>query len=395
MRGKQFGWILSGASALGALCAAFLVSQQMDSAAETPGGRVLWVGAFLALAFAAGFLALQLAISLNGTYKVERPRMCWVAFVVACALVFGIGAGGQYLFMYSKEEIVESAEVDMVLLLDASSSMDAYGYTPHRTEAACQFVDSLNKDCRLQVMAFAGRVLEDTQLLEMDKDNKESLKQMIAAIDASGATDFNEPLNKAKNTLDTQGRRKCNKAVILLTDGDGYIGADVMDDYANSDIRVFTIRISSGNSLNVDAQALADFAKSTGGFDTQLTPKSDGSIDTADMLQAFQDAFEATSETEVNMREELIIYAPDGVTMWQTLIRVLVMVLCAMVIGVGYFGVINLPMVIGSGVMGLAAAMLVTALEGTAYYLCVLAVVVLVETAYVFLDLRGEDRFNV
>ncbi len=395
MRGKRFGWILSGASALGALCGALLISLQMDRAADTPGGRALWVGAFFALVFVLGFLALQLAISLNGTYKVERPPMCWAAFVAACVLLFGIGAGGQYLFMYSKEEIVESAEVDMVLLLDASSSMDTYGYNDPRTEAASQFVDSLNKDCSLQVMAFAGTVVDKTEFLPMNKGNKESARQMIAAIDASGATDYNEPLKKAKETLDNEGRRKCSKAVILLTDGEGYIADDVMDAYKQSDIQVFTVRISSSSSPNVDAQALVDFAKSTGGFDTQLTPERDGSIDTEDMLDAFQDAFEATSETEVNMKEELLIYAPDGITVWQTLIRVLVLVLCAVIIGVGYFGVFHLPMVIGSGVMGLVAALLVTVLEGTEYYLCVLAVVLLVETAYVFLDLRGEDRFNV
>ena len=395
MRGKQFGWVLSGSSALGAFLGMLLIGGQMSKATNTPGERALWVGAFFLMLFVFGFCALQMAISLNRTYKVERPPLWWVAFLLACVLVFGIGAGGQYLFMYSKEEIIVPAEVDMVLLLDASGSMDSNGYTAPRTDAACQFVDSLDEDCRLQVMAFAGRVLDSSQLLTMDSANKNVLKQMISTIDASGATDFNEPLQNAKDTLDNQGRQNCNKAVILLTDGEGDIDSGVVNAYTGTDIRVFTIRISNMSYLDADAKALADFAQHTGGFDTQLTPNPDGSIDTAAMLQAFQDAFEASTETEINMREDLIVYAKEGITMWQFLIRLLVIVLCAVIIGFGYFGVISLPSAICSGSMGLVAAILVTLLESTGYFLCGLTIVLLVETAYVFLDLRGEDHFNV
>lgn len=395
MRGKQFGWVLSGASALGALCAMLLLTMQMENAMDTPAGRAVWVGAFFLMMFVFGFCALQLAMLLSRKYKVERPRLWWAAFLLACVLVFGIGFGGQYLFMYSKEEVVVPAEVDMVLLLDASGSMESYGYIEPRNDAACQFVDSLDEHCRLQAVAFAGRVMDSTQLLKTDSANKAVLKQMISAIDASGITDFNEPLKLAKDTLDSQGRPDCNKAVILLTDGDSPLDPDVINMYVNSDIRVFSIRISSDSILIANAQALADFAQNTGGSDTQLTPNPDGSIDTADMVKAFRDAFEATSETEVNMRKDLIIYAEDGVTMWQFVIRALVIVLCAVIIGIGYFGVISLPSAISSGVMGLITAILVTVLEGVGYFLCELVVVLLVGTGYVFLDLRGEDHFDV
>lgn len=395
MRGKQFGWALSGASALGAILGMIFMSRQLDRATNTPGERALWVGAFFLMLFVFGFCALQLAMALNRTYKVERQPLWWVAFLLACVLLFGIGTGGQYLFMYSREEVVVPAEVDMVLLLDASGSMDSYGYTGPRTDAACQFVDSLDEDCRLQVMAFAGRVLDSSQLLTMDSTNKNALKQMISSIDASGATDFNEPLEKAKDTLDNLGRQNCNKAVILLTDGESGVDTSVVQSYMGSNIRIFSIRISSKNYLDADAQALADLAQSTGGFDTQLIPRADGSIDTADMLKAFQDAFEATAETEVNMREDLIVYAKDGITLWQFLIRALVMVLCAILIGIGYFGTVSLSSVISSGVMGLTASVLVSVVEGVGYLPCALTIVLLTETAYVFLDLRGEDQFDV
>lgn len=395
MRGKKFGWVLSAASALGALLGMIFMSSQMARATNTPGERALWVGAFFLMLFVFGFCGIQLAMLLSRTYKVERQPLWWAAFLLACALVFGIGAGGQYLFMYSREEVMVSAEVDMVLLLDASGSMDTNGYTAPRTEAACQFVDSLDEDCRLQVMSFAGRVLDSSQMLTMDSANKNVLKQMISLIDAYGSTDFNEPLQMAMDTLNGQSRPNCNKAVILLTDGESNLDAGIVNAYVGSDIRVFSIRISSKSNLDADAQALADFAKSTGGFDAQLTPNPDGSINTGDMLKAFQDAFKATSDTEIKMSEDLIVHAKDGVTIWQFLIRALVIVLCAIAIGFGYFGVISLPSVVSSGIMGLVAAILVTVLEGAGYALCALVIVLLIETAYVFLDLRGEDHFDV
>jgi len=395
MRGKQFGWVMSGASALGALCAMLLLTGQQKSAMDMPVQRALWVGAFFLMIFLFGFCALQLAMLLSRKYKVERPRLWWAAFLLACVLVFGIGFGGQYLFMYSKEEVVTPAEVDMVLLLDASGSMESCGYITPRNDAACQFVDSLDDDCQLQAVAFAGRVMDQSQLLTMNSANKDTLKQMISSIDASGVTDFNEPLELAMNTLNTQGRKNCNKAVILMTDGNSPLDSGVINTYLNSDVRVFSIRISSDTILIPYAQALADFAQNTGGFDTQLTPNPDGSIDTADMVKAFQDAFEATSEIEVNMRRDLIIYAEDGVTLWQFVIRALVIMLCAVIIGIGYFGVVSLPSAISSGVMGLITAVLVTVLEGAGYFLCALVVVLLVGTGYVFLDLRGEDHFDV
>lgn len=395
MRGKQFSWLLSGASALGAVLGMVFMGGQIDRATNTPGERALWAGAFFLMLFMLGFAALQLAMLLNRTHKVERRPMWWVAFLLACVLVFGIGAGGQYLFMYSKEDVIVPAEVDMVLLLDASGSMEMGGFNTPRTDAACQFVDSLSDDCRLQAISFAGTVLDSTQLLPMSSANKSTLKQMITAIDASGTTDFNEPLRQAMDTLNDQGRQNCNKAVILLTDGQSGLDSSVVDDYLNSDIRVFTIRISEFTSLDSDEQALVDLANNTGGFDTLLQCRSDGSIDTADMLTAFQDAFEATSESRVNMREDLIVYAEDDITLWQFVIRAVVIVLCAIITGFGYFGQISLPSVVSSGVMGLIAAILVTVLEGAGYFLCALVITLLVETAYVFLDLRGEDHYDV
>lgn len=394
MRGKQFGWFLSGASALGALIGMIFMSVQMGRAADFSAGRALWVGGFFLMLFVFGFCALQLAIMLNKTYQVQRNPLWWVAFLLACVLVFGIAAVGQLAFMYTREEVLVPAEVDMVLLLDASSSMAAFGYNDPRTDAACQFVDSLSEDCRLQAVSFAGTVLDSTQLLTMNAANKATLKQMISGIDAAGATDFNEPLRQAMDTLKREGRPDSKKAVVLLTDGQSELDSSVVSSYASSDVRVFTVRIGKSAS-SLGEQALMELATKTGGFDTNLIPGPGGSINAGDMLQAFQSAFEATSQTKVNMREDLIVYAKDGITFGQFLIRALVIMLCTVVIGFGYFGRISLPSIISSGVEGLIASVLVCLLEGAGYALCALILVLLTGTAFVFLDLRGEDHIDV
>lgn len=399
MRGKRFSLFLSGIPALGATAGMVYMLIQTDRATQQPAERALWMGGFFLMTFVLGYFALQLAMVLGRACRVERPRMWWAAFLIACPLLFGIGFGGQYLFMYSKEDVTVPAEVDMVLLLDASGSMETGGYIGPRTEAACQFVDSLTEENRLQAVSFAGTVLERTDLLPLDSGNRMKLKQMIRNIDAHGATDFNEPLSQAMNTLNTQGRTNCNKAVILLTDGQSD-GLNVLDptlerQFVNAGIRVFTVRISDTTLLDGNAQDLVDLALATGGLDTLLMPQPDGSIDTAEMLKAFREAFEATSQTKVNMREGLLVHSGEGVTLWQFLVRLAVMLLCAMVVGFGYFCRISPLSLISSAVMGLLAAVLITLLEGGGIFLCGLITVILVKTPFVFLDLRGEDRIDV
>jgi len=381
-------------SLAGAALLALLITPRNFDALSTAGERISWVGGFFLAVFAGGFAGLHLTLHFSRKYKIQRSGFWIPAFLLACALLFAIGAGGQALFMYSKEEITVPASADMVLLLDASGSMDSYGYTQPRTDAGCQFVNSLSDDNRLQAVSFAGTVLDSTSLVNMDTQGKNTLTQFIQGIDSVGATDFNAPLRQAMQTLNQYGRTDCGKAVILLTDGDGDLNSDVINMYLGSDVKVFTVRISSDTALSPDARALADFAVDTGGFDVQLKPAADGSVNAADMLKAFQDAFQATSETRVNMSKDLLVYA-EQTTFWQFLLRVVVFILCAVLIGVGYFGQFSLQLGIANGACGLASAVLVTLFNGSSYGLCVAVICLLMTTAFVSLDMKGEDVYDV
>jgi len=395
VRGVRFAYLASGASLAGALLGVLLMGALKESASDSSSGRALWMGGFFLAIFVLGFAAMQLAMAFDRAYRYTRPPLWWAAFLAACLLLFGIGVGGQYLFMYEKEEVTINRGVDMVLLLDASGSMSSAGYDVSRTEAACQFVDSLGSDCRLQAVSFAGRVLDSSALLKMNAANKDTLKAMITALDASGATDFNEPLEQAMTTLQKEGRKNANHAVILLTDGQSSLESTVINDYKKSDIRVFTIRISTSPSLSYDEEALRDLADDTGGFDTQLVPAADGSIQTTDMLEAFRKAFEATSETEVKMDTDLLVYAEEELTAWQIAVRIVCVMLCAVLFGIGYFGRVSLFGALSSAAVGLVAALLLGALDGVGYYLAAPVLCLLIGTAYVFLDRRGEEQYHV
>ena len=163
MRGR-FGvlsWIFSLA---GALLGSQLVAAMYDNV-NGPMEHALWGGAVFLAIYIGGFAGLSLSLRF-GRWRARRPRGWLISFILCGALIFAAGAGGQALFMVTREEVVVSTDkVDMVLLLDASSSMDSAGYDAPRTEAASQFVDAVGEDNRLQAVSFASTVLDSTDLL--------------------------------------------------------------------------------------------------------------------------------------------------------------------------------------------------------------------------------------
>lgn len=393
MSRKKFSLSAWIASLGGALLGAAIIAPEnwtLDSSTD----RILWAGAFFLVVFFCGFLGLQLALQLSRKYKVERPRGWVVSMLLAGALLFCSGACGQALFMYSREAITIPAEVDMVLLLDASGSMDSAGYDRPRTEAGCQFVDSLDEKNRLQAISFASTVLNNTQLLVTDDAGRETLKQFIYGIDSIGMTNFNDPLYEALDTLEDEGREKCNHAVILLTDGAGDIDQNVIDEYLDTDIKVFSIRIDNSPVLDYQAQALADFAAATGGFDAQLIPNADGSINTADLLTAFQNAFQATSETRLKMSEDLLV-CTENTTLWQFIVRAVTLMICSAIFGFGYFGRINVKSLSLHAIVGFTLAVLISILGNAGYSACVFLLCLLMAAAYVTLNLDAGDEINV
>lgn len=383
------GWLLSFAGACLGTLLALTAWDRVNGALE----YVLWSGALFLAAFLGGFLGLQLSLLLNRRYRVQRAPRWLAAFLLSGVLIFGVGAGGQALFMLSAGDVAVSSSVDMVVLLDASGSMDTSGYQGPRTEAATQFIDALTPDHRLQAVSFAATVLDSTQLLPVDEGGKKTLKAFVASIDSVGMTDFNAPLLYAMDTLSEQTREDSNQAILLLTDGEGILDPQVVDTLLASGIRVFSVRIDASLTPSREAQALAELAERTGGFDTQLKPSAEGGVDTAAMLDAFQNAFQASTEREIRMDEVLLI-SSEETTVYQFVVRLVTLVLCAMLFGVGYFAQIDrrgIPFNLSSGVV---LAVLIS-LAGGAILLCLFLICLLMAAAYVRLEWNGGGTLNV
>lgn len=388
----RFSGALSWAlSLLGAFLAAGFVGTAPAGAGD-PSVYIFWSGRFFLAVFLGGFVGLQLSLALSRYGRARRSRGWFAALVLSGALIFGAGAGGQALFMLSREEVTTSSAVDMALLLDASGSMDTSGYSLPRTDAAVQFVEAMGEGTRIQAVSFASTVLDSTDLLTMDAAGRQTLVDFIQAIDAVGMTDFDAPLSLAADTLLTQERTDSNRAILLLTDGEGTFSSQVADTLLNSGIRLFSIRIDAVGSSSAEVQALTELAERTGGFDTRLVPGADGSVDTAALLQAFRDAFQATSEHRMGMKEELLISA-DGISSYQLAVRFVTLILCAVLFGVGYFAQLRGGMVVRNALSGALLAVLLTL--GGSGDLSVLLTCLLLGAAYVKIERKGGGTLDV
>ena len=391
MRGRSFGvlsWVLS---LLGCLLVARLAGSPPVSASDA-ADYIVWSGSFFFAVFLGGFAGLRLSLALNRRGRPLRRRGWLAAFILSGVLLFGAGAGGQALFMLSREEITRSSAVDLALLLDASGSMDSAGYNAPRTEAAVQFVDAMDEDIRIQAVSFASTVLDHTELLTMDDSGKAAVIDFIRAIDSVGMTDFDSPVSLAIDTLAAQSAEDHHQAIILLTDGEGTLSTDTATALMESGIRLFSIRIDAANSSSQEARTLIDLAEATGGFDTRLEPSTDGGVDTATLLDAFEEAFQASSETRIQMEETLLLSSVNT-SPYQFLVRLVTLVLCAVLFGIGYFARWSFSAAACNALSGGVLTVLTTLMGSPG--VSILLTCILLGAAYVVVRWEGGDPLDV
>lgn len=391
MNSKKFSvgaWVLS---AIGAVLGGILLTPRSWQGPGAPIYRIVWCGTFFTAVFVGGFLGLCLWMRLNRTCKVIRPKGWLASFLLSGALLFAAGAGGEALFMYTKEDVALSNGVDLILLLDASGSMDASGYSAPRTQAACQFVDGLSDECRVQAVSFASIVLDQSSLSDMDDGGKTVVKEFIQGIDSVGATDFNAPLRTALDTLEREGRDDCHHAVLLLTDGEGELSAEVIQSCQNSRVKVFSIRIGPSGGR---AGALPDLAAATGGFDACLTPDVGGGVEASQLLEAFRDAFQAVNKTRVVMTDDVLTQG-GLVSIYQFLVRLSALMVCSALFGLGYFGRLQWPALGLNLACGLVLDVLLCLINASERTACILILCILMGPALVRLNWEGGKVIRV
>ena len=405
MNRKKFDWIASLVTLLSCVGSAVAMYFLTGGAPSDDSLLPWWMGLFFLVVFAVGFAALHIYLHFS-KYKVQRPKFWYIWALVAAILIFLLGSGGEYVYTISKEESktekeTTKADVDVVLLLDCSGSMEGYGYDVLRNEAAENFVNGLDDSCQLQIMCFAGGVneIDASELLKMDDSGKATAIDFIKNMDCYGTTDYDSALESALNTFKTNSnvREDSEKAVILLTDGEVlFLVGDYFQDYLDEEIQLHTIRIYWTDDVGPETQRLIDFTKDSGGSDTLLKPDDDGKIDSSAILKAFNSAYTSSScgstTTQTTTTDDLLI-CTGSVGFWRVILRTVALMAIAVLFAMGYFGRFSWSgALIGCGigvVISILAALIDSAL------VCMILAAALFGTAIVFYHLPESGEFDV
>lgn len=195
--------------------------------------------------------------------------------------------------------MTSSTPLDIVLVLDASGSMDDSMGNRDSTKridalkaAANAFVDEIakanegvsdaNQQHRVAVVKFAGngteRIGNDTYrsggykynysqrmlgLTACTQDGKGTITSRINAIEPAGATRADEGMSQAKKALDDNPRPGAKKVVVFFTDGTPTTRSDFSESVANSAVStakalkdggttIYTVGIQNGANPSVD-----------------------------------------------------------------------------------------------------------------------------------------------
>ena len=195
--------------------------------------------------------------------------------------------------------MTSSTPLDIVLVLDASGSMDDSMGNRDSTKridalkaAANAFVDEIakanegvsdaNQQHRVAVVKFAGngteRIDNDTYwsggykynysqrmlgLTACTQDGKGTITSRINAIEPAGATRADEGMSQAKKALDDNPRPGAKKVVVFFTDGTPTTRSDFSESVANSAVStakalkdggttIYTVGIQNGANPSVD-----------------------------------------------------------------------------------------------------------------------------------------------
>ncbi|MDD4878153.1 MAG: VWA domain-containing protein [Candidatus Nanoarchaeia archaeon] len=170
----------------------------------------------------------------------------------------------------------QSVDYDMVLAIDASSSMLAEDYKPNRMEATraavLMFIDSMPSSAKIGLITFSGAAY--VHALPTDDMNK--LTEIVHGLEIQklGGTDIGTAIITSANMLAGGDRPK---AVVLLSDGQSNIGVNPMDalEYIKgSKVVINTIGIGTseggiisdiGAAFKLDEETLQEVAAATGG----------------------------------------------------------------------------------------------------------------------------------
>jgi Ca-activated chloride channel family protein len=195
--------------------------------------------------------------------------------------------------------IGNATNFDMVIAIDASSSMLAEDYSPNRLEAAktvmVLFAQNVPGNIRIGLVTFSGAAFIKLQPTDDMGEVVDAIQKI--EIERLGGTDLGQAIITASNLMPRDGPR----AVVLLTDGQDNVGInpeEALDYIKNDKIIIHTIGMGSpeGGSIGdisatfrLDEEGLKEIAESTNG--KFYIPKDEESLRNAFLsIAAFKDS---------------------------------------------------------------------------------------------------------
>ncbi len=218
--------------------------------------------------------ALDGVHSWRGRLRGMLPILRALAF---CSLVVAMARPQEVL----KEQEITAEGIDILLVMDLSSSMLAQDFKPDRLEVskrvAAEFVDKRQYD-RIGLAVFAGEAFTQCPLTTDHKVLKEFLANLDCGILRDG-TAIGDGLATAVNRLKESEAK--SKTVILLTDGDnnaGYVNPLMASEIAREfKVKVYTIGVGSRGKAPAPVSRSADgryiFGMATVKIDEELLMK--------------------------------------------------------------------------------------------------------------------------
>lgn len=357
------------------------------------------VGLSLTLPLLTAFITMHISALSNKRMKIRIPRFASVLSVAVILFSFAAGFAGQILYSLKTEDTepdISTVDInsDIVIMLDDSGSMYIDPDTANITRsAAISFVDSLPSSSRCGAGIFSHRVGEFQDLVQLDIQGKNTIKDFFSNAYLGGATDFDSALIAAYDCLMNHKDENTNKAVIFITDGDALISDSTKSKYLDNGIKLYSIRISSSQTL---ADDLVEFAENTGGSDFLIDSDSGTIADEKQLTDAFTTI---TTEVEIEKTIEstngLIIYDED-ISFYKVIIRFITILLIVILAQLLYFG--HISALSGVGVLisavGATASMTVAPLIPS-LWISSFIVAALMYTVFASLDTESESENNV
>lgn len=396
MNNKKFGLMLTFVSFLTSLFVYMgLAGLCEDIDSSSPLLRAAAVGAALAAAPLAAFIAMHISAVLRKRVKVQLPKLLSIAAFFTVILAFAVGFGGQILYSMKINKETKKAEdinSDIVLMLDDSGSMKNY-YDDVRN-ASIAFVEKLPESSRAAAGIFAYKVGAFEDLTQMDMNGKKRIRDFLLSNNFGGGTNFDAALEKAYSCLMAKKDENTNRAVVFITDGIDIISQKIRNDYINDNIKLYTIRLT--NDSTGMAKDLVDFAIQTGGADTIVTVNGSNVTGLDEMLKAFE-TITSSLETEkkLDFNEGMILY-DDSVSVYGVIIRTVVFLIIIMLVQILYFRKLSAGNMAGDILTAAAASAVVTAAgEMSLFVLSAVSAAAFMYTAYVKLEIRNGGTNDV